>query len=252
MGAALFVVLGIGVVGALLQCPSGSGGFGSCLPGLAPSPRDAAPAADNLPKVAALAESPTPGSAASPPLRRKSGWVDALIAGSFDKLPAEPGRSRPPAIDADAGATGSATARPATAPVPQAPPPTLVAARTANAPKRQESLPAEAYLVAAVERLDARIDAWQQAEAAKAAGSVEVAPVPAPRRPNAAKADTRIVGGSGVTVRSGPSTSNKRLFALASGEKVTVVGRTRGWLQVIDGRGRSGWAYSRYLRNPGG
>jgi len=62
--------------------------------------------------------------------------------------------------------------------------------------------------------------------------------------------DLRIVGGQGVNVRAKPSMSGAKLFALASGEKVTVKQNQRGWLNIVDDQGRSGWAYSDYLRNP--
>jgi uncharacterized protein YraI len=80
------------------------------------------------------------------------------------------------------------------------------------------------------------------------------APDPAPiaRRPQAAPAGSgvRQVGGAGVTVRSGPSKSQPRLFALEAGQKVTIAGTQRGWLQIIDAKGRRGWAYSSYLGRP--
>lgn len=174
-------------------------------------------------------------------------------------LPAEPGRSRA-AAEHDVRATGSATTQPAAAPAPQIPPPALVAVSKTGAATRQESVAAEPSLLAALERLDARISAWkaarqatqetQEIQTAEAATAAEPAPVPAPKRPTAAAADTRTVGGKGVTVRSGPSTSNGRLFALASGQKVTVMGKKRGWLRIVDERGRSGWAYSSYFRGP--
>jgi uncharacterized protein YgiM (DUF1202 family) len=52
------------------------------------------------------------------------------------------------------------------------------------------------------------------------------------------------VGGSGVSVRSGPSKAHGVLFNLAAGQKVTVSGKQRGWLQITDAAGRHGWAYS--------
>ena len=58
-----------------------------------------------------------------------------------------------------------------------------------------------------------------------------------------------IVGGGGVTVRSGPSRGRGQLFNLAAGEKVTVTARQRGWVQITDSQGRQGWAYSSLLRN---
>jgi uncharacterized protein YgiM (DUF1202 family) len=59
--------------------------------------------------------------------------------------------------------------------------------------------------------------------------------------------DTRIVGGKGANVRSGPSMKNGTLFALRGGSEVTVLGETRGWLQVTDTEGRKGWIYGDYV-----
>jgi hypothetical protein len=81
-----------------------------------------------------------------------------------------------------------------------------------------------------------------------------VAPDPAPtaRRPQSAptRSGVRLVGGAGVTVRSGPSKSQPRLFALQAGQKVTIAGNQKGWLQIVDAKGRRGWAYSSYLGKP--
>jgi uncharacterized protein YraI len=54
-----------------------------------------------------------------------------------------------------------------------------------------------------------------------------------------------VISGGGVTVRSGPG--GAQLFALARGQKVTVTGKQRGWLQVVDSQGRRGWAYSDFF-----
>ena len=67
---------------------------------------------------------------------------------------------------------------------------------------------------------------------------------------SATNADKRIVGGSGVNVRSGPSRSSSRLFALTGGQEVTVTGNDKGWLSVIDAKGRRGWIYKDYLSSP--
>lgn len=76
------------------------------------------------------------------------------------------------------------------------------------------------------------------------------AAAPAPEAPSAAApadTDIRTVAGSGVSVREAPSNSGARLFALAAGEEVIVTGSDKGWLQIVDGRGRTGWAYSDFL-----
>jgi uncharacterized protein YgiM (DUF1202 family) len=74
------------------------------------------------------------------------------------------------------------------------------------------------------------------------------AAAPAKPEPKATGLGTRTVAGSGVTVRSGPGKSNRSLFALSAGSKVTVKAEKGGWLQVTDAKGRTGWAYSSFLR----
>lgn len=256
--ATLFVVLGIGAVGALLQCPSGGGGFGSCLPGMAPAqgPGRAVAAPTALPPAA------TP---AKPPASRASSTartilVDALIADSFERLPAEPGAPLAASVAsattvavAENEATGSAVTQPAAAPALQPPPPALGRQQQAAAALPHETRPADASLLAAIARLQARIR--EVREAAAPAAPPQVAPVPATKpatfkaAASDSSADTKVVGGQGVTVRSGPSTTSGRLFALANGQEVTVIGKKRGWLQIVDKRGRRGWAYSRYFKS---
>lgn len=60
-------------------------------------------------------------------------------------------------------------------------------------------------------------------------------------------ASAMIVGGAGVNVRSAPSMSGSKLFALPAGERVTVGDRRRGWLEITDDQGRTGWSYSDFL-----
>ena len=55
------------------------------------------------------------------------------------------------------------------------------------------------------------------------------------------------IGASAVTVRSGPSVRNGRLFTLAAGAAVRVAASDRGWLKVTASDGRSGWVYSSYV-----
>lgn len=62
-----------------------------------------------------------------------------------------------------------------------------------------------------------------------------------------ASADTRTVKGQGVNVRSGPSSSSGKLFALVGGTEVTVLDNEKGWLKVTDPKGRTGWAYKDYI-----
>lgn len=137
-------------------------------------------------------------------------------------------------------------------PPPSAPATRLVSTtviRADGTPEAPQAVPADsAASVAVVEPIVAPIPATRMASLAAAPD-----PAPAPQRSvqtAPTKSGVRQVGGQGVTVRSGPSRSNARMFALAAGEKVTVTGTQKGWLQIIDARGRPGWAYSSYLAKP--
>ncbi len=123
----------------------------------------------------------------------------------------------------------------ATLAIPQASPEPVVPTEPATA-----SEPVE---VAAVSQPDAG-----------AAEETPVAPIPL-TRPEGLRAaartdsgDVRVVGGTGVTVRAGPSRSQSRLFALASGARVTVQETRRGWLRIVDEDGRTGWLYQDFVR----
>lgn len=62
--------------------------------------------------------------------------------------------------------------------------------------------------------------------------------------------DLRIVAGQGVNVRSGPGKSKEALFALPGGAEVTIGANERGWLEITDDQGRTGWVYKDYLLSP--
>ncbi len=57
------------------------------------------------------------------------------------------------------------------------------------------------------------------------------------------------VGDSSINVRSGPSPSNKRLFALAAGAEVDVTGKSGDWVAITDERDRDGWVDASLLEN---
>ncbi len=57
------------------------------------------------------------------------------------------------------------------------------------------------------------------------------------------------VGDSSINVRSGPSPSNKRLFALAAGAEVEVTGKSGDWVAITDERDRDGWVDASLLDN---
>lgn len=57
------------------------------------------------------------------------------------------------------------------------------------------------------------------------------------------------VGDSSINVRSGPSPSNKRLFALSAGAVVDVTGKSGDWVAITDERDRDGWVDASLLDN---
>lgn len=57
------------------------------------------------------------------------------------------------------------------------------------------------------------------------------------------------VGDSTINVRSGPSQSNRRLFALKAGTEVDVTGRSGDWVAITDGKDREGWVDASLLEN---
>ena len=65
----------------------------------------------------------------------------------------------------------------------------------------------------------------------------------------ALKSGRASITGKGANVRAAPSTkAGKVLFALRAGEIVTIVGNRRGWVQVKDDQGRTGWIYGDALK----
>lgn len=73
------------------------------------------------------------------------------------------------------------------------------------------------------------------------------APPPAKSTP-AVKSGQATVTGKGANVRAAPSKAGKVLFALGGGKTVTIVGSKRGWMQVKDDQGRTGWMYGDALK----
>jgi len=64
----------------------------------------------------------------------------------------------------------------------------------------------------------------------------------------ALKSGQASVSGKGANVRSSPSKAGKVLFALRAGETVTIVSSKRGWVQVKDDQGHTGWMYGDALK----
>ena len=226
----LLTGLGIIAIAALLRCPSGPGTFGSCFAGATAMIDSTLQAAATEEDMSLLAPALTIGPAATAAAltqasQPRTAWSEALIAGTFEQLPAEPGRAtaaEPPQSGDDALATGSIQAQPVVAATPPLPAAGVAGEAVASAG------PAEAM---PRPRID---DARRQAAATAIAATAETA-------------ETRIVGGTGVNVRSGPSRSNGKLFALAPGAEVRVTQSKRGWLRVVDESGRTGWVYSSFL-----
>jgi hypothetical protein len=58
-----------------------------------------------------------------------------------------------------------------------------------------------------------------------------------------------VIGRQGANVRSAPQTRGSTvLFALASGEEVTVMQSSKGWSKIVDKSGRSGWVWNELIR----
>jgi uncharacterized protein YgiM (DUF1202 family) len=53
----------------------------------------------------------------------------------------------------------------------------------------------------------------------------------------------QVTAGRGLWVRSDPSTTYSRVQSLSNGQQVTVIGRTRGWLQLSNG-----YVFASYMR----
>lgn len=64
----------------------------------------------------------------------------------------------------------------------------------------------------------------------------------------ALKSGQASVIGKGANVRGSPSKAGKVLFTLRGGELVSIVSTKRGWMQVKDDQGRTGWMYGDALK----
>lgn len=69
-----------------------------------------------------------------------------------------------------------------------------------------------------------------------------------PAKAPALKSGEASVIGKGANVRASPSKAGKVLFALRGGETVSIVSSKRGWMQVKDDQGRTGWMYGDALK----
>jgi hypothetical protein len=100
----------------------------------------------------------------------------------------------------------------------------------------------------------APVTADVQVADAEPPAAVAEEPVVAEEEPTASayapvRGGSATVGRQGANVRSAPATRGSDvLFALASGEDVTVTQTSKGWSKVVDSRGRSGWVWNELLR----
>lgn len=201
-----------------------------------------------MPALQPAAAQPARPSAAVP-------TVGSLISATFSQLPQA--QSAPAAVAATAAATSAApvgaapamhvvkttTIRVGDTPAQQPVPLAMADSQAAAAPAMIAAGPQPATAVASVAPDDAAPVPMGPPSKAVQAKAAEVA-----KDEPAHDGSHMKVGGSGVSVRAGPSKSKSVLFNLAAGQKVTVGARQRGWLQVTDAQGRSGWAYSELLR----
>jgi hypothetical protein len=216
---------------------------------------------------------PAPAAPAVRPAAAPS--AGSLISATFSQLPQAQSATAGAAASAAAGATPLLPAAPTTHVVKTTtikidPPGETVAASQsvplalANPSPAVDAAPAAPSGAAAPAASAPAPAAMAPAPDAKSIASVSTDTAPVPMAPPAKEAKAKVasvektspapsgaqmkVGGSGVSVRAGPSKSKSVLFNLAAGQKVTVGSRQRGWVQITDAQGRSGWAYSDYLR----
>jgi hypothetical protein len=142
-----------------------------------------------------------------------------------------------------------------TDPAPQAQPAPVQAVAavpqaTAAAPVQLAPLPAADAVAAPATPvpLPTPARASEVAKTASIAAPAKAAPMKAAPMKATDVQSAMLVGGSGVTVRSGPGKANAQVFPLAAGQRVTVTGIQKGWLHITDAQGRAGWAYSAYFK----
>lgn len=121
--------------------------------------------------------------------------------------------------------------------------PIIEAAAVAEEPT-EEPAP---IVVADIEEPEPVSAAAEAAPDTEAAGPEEESPAASAYAP--VNRGSAIIGRQGANVRSQPSTrSSEVLFALASGDEVTITETSKGWSKVVDDRGRSGWIWGELLR----
>lgn len=268
---AAFLILGIAGVSWRTQCAGAASGLCADEPSVAVVDTDAVTGSVPATTMPEFEVGAAPEPQASPQAQRLTAATE-LLEGTFDTLVAPDGPPSGAAVAALTSAEPAPAAKSApsheltkrvvrSVPVSPDGKPLFTASAASATPRRPVDDPfAQVMVPTAAEAADAEsasIAARQDIEplAYAPSGPAIVAPVPeeipegldrdGPATPDA---DIRTVRGSGVNVRSGPSSSRGRVFALAGGEQVTVSDEQRGWLKITDDRGRTGWLYKDYVR----
>ena len=284
---AVFLILGVAAVALQSQCASGAISFGVCPQAVAAVPpaetgstepelpatelaAAAAPdAAQPEPSVTDVADTASPAELIGPSPRDVAlETAGGLIAGTFDALVFEDAASddaAPSETEVTAVAeVESAVAEASGARENEATPPLALAKRTVTSvPVGSDGQP---LWTALADPESSSAAAGAARDVASAAGTPEVEPLafaplpeanppqPLPKPevliPEASPSTSgAVTTRSAVNVRSGPSGSHKRLFVLAAGAEVEATHADKGWVRIVDGDGRDGWAYSDYLAN---
>ena len=122
-------------------------------------------------------------------------------------------------------------------------------------PSSASAEPAAAPLASSSSLLDPIVPLAAPSAPHVVVASVSTPPATPPAKPKTIVAVTpkvvhvasATITGQGANVRSSPTAGNNVMYALAGGTKVVVLGDQRGWLQVKDLRGRTGWVYSDFV-----
>lgn len=250
--ATVLVIMGIAGTVMSMQCSAGSAAcFGTPAP-VVTAMIPAEPLKDQERLKTALP--PLPQAAAAAPVDSVAVVRDAMITKTFDLLirpievaKVEPAPELAKPVTAEAPVTAETIAK-VELPMGTSEARRLTAMRsTADLVDRSEAARAIDKEVAGGSGADAAPILAYASPVIPAEKPAKQAKAPAKVASSVATADTRTVGGAGVNVRSGPSKSSGKLFALASGAEVTVKDDKRGWLHVVDAKGRAGWVYSSFL-----
>lgn len=269
---AVFLILGVAAVALQAQCASGAIALGACPQDVAViAPIEPGSTEPELPaKDMAVAEAQAPHAELEQPSPRDRALTAAgqLIAGTFDALVEDTGSDDAAPSEAEVTAVadvGSAAVEAGGARENAASPPLALAKRTVTSvpvgldgqpvwtasradPEASSAAADAARDVAAVPTPDIEPLAFAASPPRPFPKPAELTPAPAaPSDPVQASGKATIA--SAVNVRAGPSGDHKRLFVLAAGSEVDATHAEKGWVRVVDARGREGWAYSDFLDN---